>query len=218
MYTLIVGCGRMGSELAIMLSGEGHDVVVIDKSAQAFRRLGPAFNGMTVTGNGFNGEVLESAGIKQANALAAVTNDDNTNIIAVQIAKQIYTVPMAVARVYDPKKAATYHHLGLEIISSTMVISRMIRDRFLENRVEEFLTPRQDRVEFHTIEVKGALVGRPAGDLNRPGLFTVITVQTRGRMTLPLPDYTLEEGDEVMGVGLVEGRDAIHNLLWGKGE
>jgi len=218
MYTLIVGCGRMGSELAIMLAGEGHDVVVIDKHTQAFRRLGPAFNGMTIAGNGFNCEVLEGAGIKQANALAAVTNEDNTNIIAVQIAKQIYNVPMAVARVYDPKKAATYNSLGLEIISSTMTIARMIRDRFLESRVEEFMTPHQDRIELHTIEVKGSLVGMAARDLNRPGLFTVITVHTKGRMTLPLPDYALEEGDKVTGVGLVEGRDAIHNLLWGKGE
>lgn len=215
MYILIIGCGRMGSELAIMLSDEGHDVVVIDKDSQAFSRLGPAFNGMTVTGNGFNCEVLESAGIQQAHALAAVTDEDNINIIAVQIAKQIYHVPNAMARVYDPRKAATYNHLGLEIISSTTVIARMFRDRFLERSIEEHLAPYQDRVELYTMEVKGALVGKRIKDINRSGLFSVFLVNTKGRMTLPSSDDVLMDKDTIMGVGLVEKKEEIHKLLWG---
>ena len=218
MYILIIGCGRMGSELAIMLSDEGHDVVVIDKSSKAFHRLGPAFNGMTITGNGFNCDVLESAGIQQAHALAAVTDEDNTNIIAVQIAMQIYHVPNAMARVYDPKKAATYNHLGLEIISSTAVIARMFRDRFLERRIEKYLAPQQDRIELYNLEVKGSLVGKKIKDLNRSGLFSVFLINTKGRMTLPSSDDILMDNDTILGVGLVEKKDEIHELLWGKSQ
>lgn len=213
MYVLIIGCGRMGSELAIMLSDEGHDVVVIDKNEASFQRLGPGFNGMTITGNGFDCLVLESAGIKQAHALAAITDDDNTNIISIQIAKQIYNVRSAMARVYDPKKAATYNQLGLEIISSTAVIARMFRDRFIENRIQKYLFPQQDRVELYTIEVKGPLIGKLVKDLNHPGLFTLITVNTKGRAILPLSDYALMEGDTFMGVGLVEKREEIHKIF-----
>jgi trk system potassium uptake protein TrkA len=198
-----------------MLSDEGHDIVVIDKNVASFRRLGPAFNGMTITGNGFNCEVLESAGIKEANALVALTNEDNTNIISVQIAKQIYNISNAMARVYDPKKAATYNHLGLEIISSTAVIARMFRDRLLESKIQKCLTPHQGRVELYTLDVKGSLVGKIVKDLNHPGLFTMITVNTKGRVTLPLSDYALMDGDSFIGVGLVEGREEIHKLLWG---
>ena len=218
MYIIIIGCGRMGSELAIMLSDEGHDVVVIDKDARAFQRLGPAFNGMMMTGNGFNCDVLEKAGIKEAHALAAVTDEDNTNIIAVQIAKQIYHVPNAMARVYDPKKAATYKHLGLEIISSTTVIARMFRDRFLETRIEDYLSPHQDRVELYTVDVTGPLVGKKVKDLSRPGIFNTISVNTKGRMTLPTPEYQFIEGDIIFGVGLVEGREEIQKLLGSKKE
>lgn len=213
MYVLIIGCGRMGSELAIMLSDEGHDVVVIDKNEASFQRLGSGFNGMTVSGNGFDCQVLESAGIKQAHALAAVTDEDNTNIISVQIAKQIYNVSSAMARVYDPKKAVTYNQLGLEIISSTAVIARMFRDRFLENRIQKYLFPQQDRVELYTIEVKGSLVGKVVKDINQPGIFTLITVTTKGRAILPSSDYALMDGDTFMGIGLVEKREEIHKLF-----
>ena len=218
MYIIIIGCGRMGSELAIMLSDEGHDIVIIDKDSHAFQRLGPAFNGLRMTGNGFDCDVLEKAGIKEAHALAAVTDEDNTNIIAVQIAKQIYGVPNAMARVYDPKKAATYKDLGLEIISSTAVIARMFRDRFLESWIQDYMSPHQDRVELYRVEIKGALIGKKIKDFNRPGLFIPISVITKGRMTLPARDYEFMEDDTILGIGLKEGREEIQKLLGMKKE
>lgn len=214
MYFLIIGCGRLGAELAFMLSEEGHDVVIIDKDNKAFNRLGSSFNGMTITGNGFDCEVLENAGIKQADALAAVTDEDNTNIIAVQIAKQIYNVPNVMARVYDPKKANTYNKLGLEIIGSTTVLARMFRDRFIENNIEKTITPYQGRIELYNIEVKRPLAGKLVKDLHAPGLFILFMVNTNGQMILPLPDYALMEGDKIIGVGTVKGREKIHNMLW----
>lgn len=215
MYIIIIGCGRMGSDLAHILSDEGHNVVLIDQKPESFQKLGPSFNGMTITGNGFDCDVLENAGIKEADALAAVTDDDNTNIIAVQIARQIYNVPNAMARVYDPKKAATYNQLGLEIVNTTTVIARIFRDRFVYRRIEKQLSAHKDLIELYTIEVKEGLIGKKVADINSPGLFCVMTINIRGYMTLPLPDYALAEGDLIMGVGLVERREEIHTLLWG---
>jgi len=99
MYVIIVGCGRVGSELAKLLSAEGHNVVVIDKNRESFDRLGKSFNGITLLGNGFNLELLREVGIKGADAFCAVTNGDNTNLIAAQVAKKIFGVPKVIARV-----------------------------------------------------------------------------------------------------------------------
>ncbi len=99
MYVVIVGCGRVGSELAKLLSQEGHNVVVIDKEQRSFARLGHAFNGITLTGNGFDVELLKEAGIEKTDAFCAVTNGDNTNIMAAQVAKKIFKVPKVIARI-----------------------------------------------------------------------------------------------------------------------
>ncbi|MFA5338299.1 MAG: NAD-binding protein [Candidatus Omnitrophota bacterium] len=98
MYVIIVGCGRVGSELAKLLSNEGHDVVVIDKSPSSFDRLGGTFNGITLVGNGFDQDLLKSAGIEKADAFCTVTNGDNTNLISAQVAKKIFNVPKVIAR------------------------------------------------------------------------------------------------------------------------
>src|SRR5512137_670918 len=105
MFTIIVGCGRVGSELAKLLSSEGHDVVIIDKNESSFSRLGATFNGMVLVGNGFDLELLKRAGIEKADAFCAVTNGDNTNLVSAQVAKKIFSVPKVFARVYDPQRA-----------------------------------------------------------------------------------------------------------------
>ncbi len=112
MYVIIVGCGRVGSELARLLAGEGHDVVIIDKNPVSFQRLGGTFNGLTVVGNGFNVDLLKQAGIEKADAFCAVTNGDNTNLVSAQVAKRIFNVPKVIARVYDPQRAHIYYCFG----------------------------------------------------------------------------------------------------------
>jgi trk system potassium uptake protein TrkA len=122
MYVIIVGCGRVGSELAKLLSNEGHNVVVIDKNHSSFDRLGGTFNGLTFVGNGFDLGLLRQAGIEKADAFCAVTNGDNTNLISAQVAKKIFNVPKVIARVYDPQRAHIYTALGLDIISGTVLL------------------------------------------------------------------------------------------------
>ena len=126
MKIVILGCGRVGATLATMLDQAGHQVSIIDYSNEAFRRLGPNFGGETVIGNGVDEEILVRAGIKDADAFAAVTNGDNRNIMASQIAKEIFNVKKVVCRIYDPIRESTYHELGLETISPTIIGAQLM--------------------------------------------------------------------------------------------
>ena len=125
MKVVVLGCGRVGATLADMLSRAGHTVSVIDQSSDAFQRLSPDFQGTTTVGNGVDEDVLVRAGIREADAFAAATNGDNRNIMASQIAKEIFKVKKVVCRIYDPIREETYHELGLETISPTVVGSEL---------------------------------------------------------------------------------------------
>lgn len=132
MHIIIVGCGRVGSQLAQILSAEGHNVVIIDKNPTAFKRLGADFNGITITGVGFDPEILKRAGVERADALAAVTNGDNSNIMASQIAKKVYNVPQVITRIYDPLRADIYKKFGLNTISTTTIVAQIFRSALLK--------------------------------------------------------------------------------------
>jgi trk system potassium uptake protein TrkA len=134
MQALIVGCGRVGAELALILSAGGHNVVVLDKNENSFKRLGGAFNGETVLGNGIDTGILKLAGVERADAAAVVTNGDNTNLMSAQIIKKFFNVPRVVTRVYDPRRAALYEKFGLEIISGTTLVASLMRDAIMERK------------------------------------------------------------------------------------
>ncbi|MGH3857294.1 MAG: potassium channel family protein [Pseudonocardiaceae bacterium] len=128
MHIVIMGCGRVGSGLAFALERLGHDVAVIDQSPQAFRRLGADFLGQHVRGSGFDRQVLVEAGIERAEAFAAVSNGDNSNIIAARVARENFGVARVVARIYDPKRAAVYERLGISTVATVpWTIDRFLR-------------------------------------------------------------------------------------------
>jgi trk system potassium uptake protein TrkA len=131
---VILGCGRVGSTLATMLDRAGHAISVIDYSSDAFQRLSPDFSGTTIVGNGVDEEVLIRAGIKDADAFAAVTNGDNRNIMASQIAKEIFRVKKVMCRIYDPIREETYHELGLETVCPTKVGAQMFYDALIAQK------------------------------------------------------------------------------------
>ncbi len=129
MHVVILGCGRVGATLAIMLEMEGHSVAIIDRDPEAFPRwLGRGFRGQTVLGNGIDEDVLRKAGIERAAAYAAATNGDNSNIMSAQIAKIKYKVSRVIARIYDPLRAEAYQELGIDTISPTLLAAGMCRD------------------------------------------------------------------------------------------
>ena len=134
MRVVIMGCGRVGSTLAAMLDREGHEVTVLDLEAGQFRRLPPDFGGRSLVGNGVDVDVLRRAGIEEADAFAAVTQGDNRNLMAAQIAKDVFNVRQVICRIYDPIREDFYKGLGLTTISPTTIISGMISDMLQEGR------------------------------------------------------------------------------------
>jgi len=199
MYVIIVGCGRVGSELAKLLSNEGHNVVVIDKNPVSFDRLGGTFNGLTMVGNGFDLKLLKQVGIEKADAFCAVTNGDNTNLISAQVAKKIFKVPKVLARVYDPQRAHIYTALGLDIISGTILFAAMLRDKIIESRFSSYLIESKD-LGVIEIEVKGGLVGKTIQEINIPSEFLVVAIRRMQGVILPEPQTVLKEKDMLMAV------------------
>ena len=129
MKVIIMGCGRVGAWLAGLLEADGHSVTVLDIDAYSFRRLPPNFNGTALLGNGADAEVLKRAGIEEADAFVVVTQGDNRNVMAAQMAKHIFNVPRVMCRIYDPLREEMYSALGLETISPTKVFAQLLKDK-----------------------------------------------------------------------------------------
>lgn len=203
MYVIIVGCGRVGSELAKLLANEGHNVVIIDKNRASFDRLGQTFNGLTLAGNGFDLNLLKQAGIEKADAFCAVTNGDNTNLISAQVAKKIFKVPKVLARVYDPQRAHIYAALGLDIISGTVLFAAMLRDKIIESRFSSYLIEAKD-LGIIEIEAKDNLVGKTIAEVNLAGEFLVVAIRRLDGSIIPEPRTVLKAKDTLMAVVKVE--------------
>jgi len=208
MYVIIVGCGRVGSELAKLLSNEGHNVVVIDRNPASFDRLGGTFNGLTMVGNGFDLKLLKQAGTEKADAFCAVTNGDNTNLISAQVAKKIFKVPKVLARVYDPQRAHIYTALGLDIISGTILFAAMLRDKIIESRFSSYLIETKD-LGVIEIEVKGGLVGKTIQEINIPSEFLVVAIRRMQGVILPEPQTVLKDKDMLMAVVKVASLEGV---------
>jgi trk system potassium uptake protein TrkA len=129
MNVVIMGCSRVGAQLATMLDAEGHKVTIVDVDSFSFRKLPPTFNGTAIVGSGLDEEALKKAGIESANVFVAVTQGDNRNVMACQIAKHIYKVPKVVCRIYDPIREEMYRNLGLITVSPTKVVAKLLRDQ-----------------------------------------------------------------------------------------
>lgn len=131
MKVVILGCGRLGAKLAQMLDGEGDEVAVVDPNSESFSRLGPRFRGRTVVGVGIDEDVLRRANIEQADAFIALSDGDNTNIMAAQIAQTIFKVPKVISQIKDPIREDTYHLLGLETICPTTLGAEVMKEVLL---------------------------------------------------------------------------------------
>jgi len=212
MYVIIVGCGRVGSELAKLLSQEGHNVVIIDKNPQAFSRLGLGFEGQTLVGSGFDLELLKEAGIEKADAFCALTNGDNTNLVSAQVAKKIFKVPKVIARVYDPARAHIYHLLGLDVISGTLLFASMIRDKIIESRFSSYLIESKE-LGVLELEVNDNLKGKTVKEINIAGEFMVVAIKKIEGVVLPKEDTLLEKGNIILGLVKTESLDKVKKIF-----
>ncbi len=195
MNIIVMGCGRVGEQVSRLMVGEGHSVVVIDKSAQALERLGADFKGRKVVGIGFDRDVLVEAGIEQADAFAATSASDNANVLAARIARMVFHVPRVVARLYDPVRAEIYQRLGLQTISSTGLGAERIREMLTHAELDPVMTFGTGEVCLISIEATPRLIGQMVKHLMIPGEITVTTITRQGRAFIPFSGTEIKAGD-----------------------
>jgi len=196
-HVVIMGCGRVGSTLAYSLEARGHSVAVIDADADAFRRLGTEFTGVTVTGMGFDREVLITAGIERADAFAAVSSGDNTNIISARLARENFGVSRVVARIYDAKRAEVYERLGIPTVATVRwTADRMLRHLVPEANTELWRDP-TSTVAIIEVPIDRDWVGKPLRALEEATGTRAAYVMRFGIGTLPTASTVIQEGDQV---------------------
>lgn len=212
-HVVILGCGRVGSVLAHRLEELGHSVAVVDQDARAFRRLGPEFAGLTVTGVGFDRETLESAGIARAHAFAAVSSGDNSNILAARVARETYGVERVVARIYDPRRAEIYQRLGIPTVATVAwTAGQIIRQMLPLGADEEFRDP-SGRMALAEVHVGAPWVGIRATDLERASGARIAFVTRVGEPTLPTEDLVIQEGDVVHALFRIDNRASVERAF-----
>lgn len=195
MKFIIAGCGRLGSGLALALSKAGHQVTVINEDPEAFERLGTAFRGRTLAGVPFDREILTTAGIEQADGLAAVTNSDEANAVIGRIASLIFRVPKVVTRVYDTKKAEIYQRLGLQTIDQNNWGIRRVYDMLAYSPLDTQLS--LGGVELVEVEVPALLVGRKVSELAIPGEITVVAITRVNKSFVPTLGTEFQRNDRI---------------------
>ena len=208
-----MGCGRVGSELTVQLCEDGHDVAIVDKRPEAFDRLPPGFNARTFVGLGFDRDVLEAAGIKEADAFIAVSSGDNSNIVSARVALEHYHVPKVIARIYDPRRADIYERLNIPTVATTRWGVKQIQLMLFHNRSEirESLAG-GDLVRLR-VPVPPHLIGKPVNSVNVEGKILVIGVSRGGGGFIPTADSTIQTGDFLAVVMYKDGVDMLDEVL-----
>ena len=194
MHVVIVGCGRVGSALARELVAVGHTVAVIDRKPEAFIRLGEDFSGQKITGIGFDHDTLIQAGIERADAVAAVTNGDNSNILVARVAREKFSIDRVVARIYDPKRAEIYDRLGIATVATVKWTTKRILRRILPDAPAVEWTDPSARVVVVERELPALLVGKRVLSIDTE-VSRVVAVRRLGLAMIPGGDTVVQQGD-----------------------
>jgi trk system potassium uptake protein len=197
-HVVIMGCGRVGSTLAHSLEKRGHSVAVIDQNPDSFRRLGADFNGLTITGIGFDRNVLVAAGVERADGFAAVSNGDNSNIISARLARETFGVQRVVARIYDAKRAEVYERLGIPTVATVRwTADRMLRHLVPEQGMVEVFRDATSTISIIDVPVHPDWIGRPLRAMEEVTGARVAYLMRFGIGTLPTPSTVVQDGDQI---------------------
>ncbi len=218
MRVIIMGCGRVGSELSNELVDDGHDVTVIDKNPEAFFRYPPGDGATTVVGLGFDRDVLAEAGIEDADAFVAVSSGDNSNIVSARVALENFHVPKVVARIYDPRRADIYERLNIPTVATTRWGVKQIQLMLFHDRQEIRESLGGGELLRMRMPVGPHMVGKPATSFDVPGKILIAGVSRGGGGFLPTPESTLQVGDYLVVMLTKDGMDTLDEVFESAGE
>src|SRR5256886_16039356 len=213
MHVVIMGCGRVGAAVTVQLAKAGHSVAIIDKRPEAFDRLPPGFEAKKVVGFGFDREVLEEAGIKEAGAFVAVSSGDNSNIVSARVAREHYHVPKVVARIFDPRRAEIYERLNIPTVASVRWSASQIMFLLFHGRDELKESIAGGALLRYQIEVPDHLTGQSIDSIRAPGKIEVVGVERGGAGFIPVPGSTFQDGDIAHFVLTRDAMDQLDALL-----
>jgi trk system potassium uptake protein TrkA len=215
MYIVIIGCGRLGSGLAMELSNDGHDVVIVDKYAENLERLRSGFNGIRIKGVEIDNDTLMEAGIDKADMFLAMTPADNINIMASQIAKDIFKVPRVIARIYDPSREFIYRKLGLQTINPTELGINIIKNRLIDKKSGTLLILNNEvSIEEITID---KLVFTNILEIEDKFKCRICSISRNGGYSIPNKDQLLEKGDKIVcSINMQNKEKLIKAIMKGK--
>jgi trk system potassium uptake protein TrkA len=217
MNVIVVGCGRVGAELALILGRRGHDVTVIDHVGSSFGHLDPGYRGRTIEDEPLSEGVLEKAGIREAHALATVTNSDAVNAVVAHVARTVYGVPNVVARNYDPRWRVLHEAMGLQSVSSTAWGAQRIEELLERPRLRAVFSAGNGEVELYEVAVPEAWAGRTVADLVEGLACSPVSLTRGGRAGLPGPGQLLVAGDVLHVTATHEGAAGLGRRLEGGG-
>ena len=201
MNIIVVGCGRVGSHLASLLSEDGHNVSVVDRSAEAFRGLGRDFNGRTIKGLGYDTDVLEEAGVEEADVLAAVTSNDNSNLMTAEVARRLFDVSHVITRLYEYRREDTYMKLGIDYACGTTLVAEEIFSKIQSghgSHIDTFGDFELIRFALALDEQAGEGTGVPCAELEKPYGARIVAFDRGGRSEMPGRDSVLRDGDIIL--------------------
>jgi trk system potassium uptake protein TrkA len=210
---LIVGCGRVGVELAGSINRQSHHVIVLDSDPRAFDRLGQRFRGRTVLGDALDNEALRRAGIEGAHGLAAVTGSDSVNIVVARLARDLFKVEHVVARVYEPSRAPIYEMLGLPAVASTAWSAQRMEQLLLHPGLRSVYAAGNGEVQVYEVSVPVGWRARALSELSSPDAARVVAVSRGGRALLPAGDFMLQPMDVLLISATAQGAAALRQWL-----
>ncbi len=219
MKIIIMGCGRVGEQVAILMAEAGYHITVIDNDRIRLNRVALNDKIRTVKGIGFDRDVLIQAGIEETDAFAATDSSDNMNVIAARIARNIFHVPKVVARLFDPRRAEIYQRLGLTTISSTSLGAERIRELLIQTDEDPVMSFGSGEVYLYTIEIPTQLVGHRVKDLTVPGEIQLNSIIRKDHAFIPLSGAEFLQGDQINLTVLASAIERMKLLLgYGEGE
>ena len=215
MHIVIIGCGRVGSGLAATLSREGHSVTVIDKNRRSFSRLPAESTITTVVGSGFDRETLTEAGVEHADALAAVTSGDNSNMLCARIARENFHIPNVVARIYDPRRAEIYQRLGIPTVATVTWTIEQVRQWLIPQQNRPSWTDATGTLQLLEFPLPAAWAGRSLAALNVPGKISLVGVGRAGTVRLDGAELVGQERDLLHLAVAIDAQSELMSLLGG---